>query len=84
MKWLNDPITNLPSVSLTMLLATFILVIASGGLEMFGLVKNTSLFGEMFYTTTALYFGRRLTIKGKLFTSEKAEEILEKVETKKE
>lgn len=78
--WVNDPVTKLPSVSLTMLLATFILVITAGALSMFGLVKDSSIFSEIFYSSVALYFGRRLNIANKTFSSDKAEEVINKIE----
>ena len=77
--WLKDPITQVPSVSLTLLVATFVLTVIAGGLQMSGCVQSTSLFAEMFYSAVALYFGRRLNIGGKAYTSDKAEEVKKEV-----
>jgi hypothetical protein len=77
--WVKDPVTDIPSVSLTLMVVTFVGVIVAGALNMAEVVKNTSLFGEIFYSSCALYFGRRLSFGGKNFSSEKAEEITKKV-----
>lgn len=78
--WVKDPITNLASVSLTILVISFTAVIVAGALNMAGVVQSTSLFSEVFYSCCALYFGRRFSFGGKAFTSDKAEEIKEKIE----
>jgi hypothetical protein len=78
--WIKDPSTDLPSVSLTLLVYTFVGTIIAGALNMAGVVSSTSLFSEIFYSSTALYFGRRLNFAGKQYTSEKADEIAKKVE----
>lgn len=78
--WVNDPATKTPSVSLSLLVVSFTAVIVAGALHMAGVVSNTSLFTEVFYSSTALYFGRRLNIAGKAFTADKAEEITKKVD----
>ena len=61
----QDPKQKEPSVSLTMLLVTFIVVLVAAGLDMAGKVKSTSVVTELFYACTALYFGRRFNIGGK-------------------
>lgn len=78
--WVKDPIQKLPSVSLTILVISLAAVIVAGALHMAGVVASTSLFSEVFYSSVALYFSRRLNISGKSFGSEKAEEIKEKIE----
>lgn len=77
--WLKDPITNVPSVSLTILVATFVLTVIAGAAHMSGYAQSTSLFAEMFYSATALYFGRRLNIGGKAYASDKTEEVKKEV-----
>ncbi len=77
--WVKDPVGKLPSVSLTLVMVTFVGVLVAGALEMAGVVKSTSLFGEIFYSSIALYFGRRMTIGNKNFSSDKAEEVVNKV-----
>lgn len=78
--WIKDPVGQLPSVSLTILMVTFVGVLTAGSLEMAGLVKSTSLFTEIFYSACALYFSRRMTFGNKNYSSEKAEEIKGKIE----
>ena len=46
---------------------------------MTGKVATTSIFPELTYSTIALYFGRRFSSNGKLYSSEQAETIVEKV-----
>jgi hypothetical protein len=65
--WITDPTTKLKSVSLTMLAVSFVVVLVSAGLHMADKVKDTSVVMELFYTTAALYFSRRVSIKGKDF-----------------
>lgn len=77
--WLKDPITHVRSVSLTLLVATFVFTILAGITHMLGYANSTSLFAEMFYSAVALYFGRRLRISGKTYTSAKAEEVEKEV-----
>lgn len=75
----KDPKDGGPSVSLTILVVSFICVLVAGTLHMFDKVSSTSLFSEVFYSAAALYFGRRIGIGGKVFSSEKAETIEKKV-----
>jgi hypothetical protein len=70
-----DPKTKEPSVSLTLLLISTIALIIIGSLHAAGIIQTTSIFTEMFYSTTALYFGRRFNISGKVFSSEKTKPI---------
>lgn len=78
--WVKDPSTGLKSVSLTILIVSFTAVIVAGSLNMAGVVATTSLFTEIFYASTALYFGRKMTVNNKNFSADKAEEIKEKIE----
>jgi hypothetical protein len=80
--WVQDPVQKSPSVSLTILVVTFLLVAGATVLHMLGKVSHTSAVVELFYSAAALYFGRRMSINGKSFSSEKAEEIASKVEAK--
>lgn len=81
MWFVTDPVNKLPSVSLTILIVAFTAVLVAGSLEMAGVVKSTSLFSEVFYSAVALYFGRRFSSNGKVFSSEKAQEIEKKLES---
>jgi hypothetical protein len=78
--WVDDPVTKLPSVSLTLLVVSFAAVIVAGALNMAGVVASTSLFSEVFYSTVALYFGRRMTVGSKVVSADKAEEIKTQLE----
>lgn len=60
MMWIKDPKTSKRSVSLTMLIVTGILCIAGAVTQMMGKIDSTSLLAELFYTSAALYGGRRL------------------------
>lgn len=83
--WVEDPKTKERSVSLTLLLVAASSCLVAGALEMFEVVKSTSIFSEMLYSFVALYFGRKVNIKGNNFSSEKAQEIENKInEVKKE
>lgn len=62
--YLTDPKTKEKSVSLTLMLVSFILALVAGGLEMAGLVKGTSISLELFWGTAGLYFGRKFTTRG--------------------
>ena len=77
--WVKDPVSKLPSVSLTLLVVSFTGVLVAGALNMAGVVSSTSLFSEVFYSCSALYFGRRLNFGGKNFSSDKAQEIETKI-----
>lgn len=78
--FVDDPVTKQKSVSLTLLVYTFAATMLAGALHMAGVVSQTSLFSEILYSSTALYFGRRMSISGKSFSSDKAEEISKKVD----
>lgn len=82
MSWMfiKDPVTKIKSVSLTLLVLSVCCAIIAGSLEMFGVVKTTSIFSEFMYSSLALYFGRRLNIGSKNFSSDKAESVKEKIE----
>lgn len=63
--WIKDPVTKKKSVSLTFTCIAFLGVLIAAGLQMANKIENTSVMTEVFYATTALYFGRRFTFKGK-------------------
>jgi len=60
--FIKDPKTGESSVSLTLMLVTFMGAVIASVLEMCNLVESTSLAAELFYATSALYFGRRFNI----------------------
>lgn len=71
--WWDDPVTKIKSASLTLVVWSFIVLVAVGVLQVFGKVSTTGPFLELFITCAALYFGRRVTFKGQVFASEKTE-----------
>ena len=76
--WIVDPTTKKDSVSLTLLMLSFLAVIIANGLEIAEVTKTSASVNEMFLTTAGLYFGRRLSFKGTQYgtdatTTEKAQ-----------
>ena len=59
--WLIDPSTGKPSVSLTLLIISFMALVIASGLHLKQLTNNTSSLLELFYACASLYFGRRLS-----------------------
>jgi hypothetical protein len=79
MAWIVDPKNKEASVSLTLLVVSLILLIIVGGLQVAKVIESVSIFPEMFYSSVALYFGRKMNVSGKLFSSEKAEQVEQKL-----
>lgn len=72
--WVKDPKDeNAPSVTLTLMVVSFLLVVAVGGLHLAGIVKETSIFLELFYGSLATYLGRRMSFGSKSFGQDKEE-----------
>lgn len=65
--YLKDPNTGLPSVSLTLMIASVVFLCAAGVAQMLGKVESVGPFTEMMYSFTALYFGRKFTVRGQAF-----------------
>lgn len=64
--FISDPSNNgQPSATLTFTCIALVCCVVAGFLEAFGKVKTTSLFLELFMTTSAMYLGRRFSFKGK-------------------
>lgn len=61
--YLRDPKTKEPSVSLTLLVLSFMALLVASTFHITGLVENTSGLNELFITTAGLYFGRRIQTK---------------------
>lgn len=57
--WLNDPKDKLPSVSLSLLMFSFVALIIASVLHMTGKINETSSLTELFYACGGLYFGRK-------------------------
>jgi len=62
--WLRDPKNRKRSVSLSLLAVSFVLVVGASTAQMLGLIENTGLAAEIFYSCCATYFGRRIKFKG--------------------
>jgi len=77
--WVNDPKDGSPSVSLTLLVISFIAVLAANVLQMLGKISNCGSLQELLYAFVALYFSRRFNFAGKSFTSDPAEDAVQKV-----
>lgn len=78
--WLLDPKTKERSVSLTLLVGSGVVLAVCGILQVLGKTQSVGPFSEMFYSCTALYFSRRLTISGKNYSSDPATQIEGKLE----
>ena len=79
--WILDPEhSNRLSVSLTIMVVSILILVITGILQIFDLVKTTGPFMEFTYSSMALYFGRKLSSKGNIFSAEKAQQIEEKIE----
>lgn len=63
--WLKDPKNKKPSVSLTLMVISFIIAIAVAILMVFKQVEQSGIILELFYGTSSLYFFRKLTFRGK-------------------
>jgi hypothetical protein len=77
--WVKDPVTKIESVSLTLSMVISFFTISLGVLQAFNKINNTGPFLEMFWSSWALYLGRRINLNGKIFSSEKEEKNEEKV-----
>ena len=59
--FLNDPKDKTPSVSLTLMVVSFITALGGAIAHMMGKVQDTSIVLEVFFATSSLYFGRKWT-----------------------
>lgn len=71
--FVQDPITKLPSVSLSNLVISIFFLLIAAGLDLAGKVKGTSIALEYFGVSAALYFSRRINVNGRSFTAEREE-----------
>jgi len=69
--YLTDPKDGKKSVSLTFVVITFVLVTGFSVGVAINKVEGIGPLMELFYACSALYFGRRLNIGNKIFSSEK-------------
>jgi len=59
--WIVDPRTKEQSVSVTLLITSFVICVIAIGLEISGVVKSTSVAFELYGAAAALYAGRKFT-----------------------
>lgn len=71
--WLKDPKDSKPSVSLTLMVISFVALLAASTFHLAKLTENTSSLTELFMTTCGLYFGRRIQLKSGNALEAKAE-----------
>ena len=69
--FIQDPITKLPSVSLSNLVISILFLLVAASLDLAGKVKGTSIALEYFGVSSALYFSRRINVNGRSFTAER-------------
>ena len=77
---LIDPRTKQRSISFTMLIITFIALLVSQGLLIFGKVNNTGQLLEIFISTCSLYFGTHVIYKGQEYGADKVQKIEQTIE----
>lgn len=79
---LDDPnkAPGVKSVSLTLSVLMTIITTTLGIAQALGKIQSLGPFLEMFWSSWALYLGRRLNINGKSFSADKAEKLTKKVE----
>lgn len=73
---LTHPEEGKQSLSLTLLAFCFVALTTAGVLEIVGKTTTCGPFENMFYTSVALYFGRRFSVNGKSFTADQTSEEL--------
>jgi len=73
--WIKDPISKLPSVSLSILLLSVVLVLLGVLSNFFVFLKgiNVDAAFNFFLVSAGLYFGRKLSFNGKSIDNEKEE-----------
>lgn len=83
--WIKDPKTGEPSVSLTLLMVSFIAILIASFMNIADFTSKFGLLQEVFYSMVGLYFLRRANIKTKYFdTSAAIVGALEEASNKKE
>jgi hypothetical protein len=68
--WIKDPKSNEKSVSLTLMSIAFVIACLLVIGEALGKCKANSAYLELFYATAALYFSRKVNVKGSSFSME--------------
>jgi hypothetical protein len=63
LSWLKDPITKAPSVALTLLVLSTVLMVTGVVMECFTSVRSTHLLDELFGAAIALYGGHMVAFR---------------------
>lgn len=74
--WINSPTDGKPSVSLSLMIISFAVAMVISILQVFKAVESGGMCLEIFYATSALYFGNKFTARGKSI-----EVVAEKIES---
>jgi hypothetical protein len=61
--WIKDPLTNQPSVALTLLMIATALMLGGIAMECFTNLRSTHLLDELFGSAIALYGGHLITFR---------------------
>ena len=77
--WITDPRTKLPSVTLTLGVFTLVLLVGVGFLNIYHKVDSVGPFESMFWSSCALYLGRRINIGGKSYSSDQANQAQQEI-----
>ena len=72
--WINDPKTGEPSVSLTLLVISFIAILIASFMSIAELTNKFGMLQEIFYSMVGLYFLTKANIKTKYFDSSSTKE----------
>ena len=67
--YLLDPKNDLKSVTLTFLVISYVLLVIAYVLQAGEYIKSVGYLPELFYSCSALYFGRRVKIGDKVFSA---------------
>lgn len=76
---LTDPKTKQKCVSFTLLVVTFVVMLVTQGMYMYGKLANSGQIVEIFYSVCVLYFGTNSKFGNQVFSSDKAEKIVDQV-----
>ena len=79
--WLTDPKTKDKSVSLTLMVVSFVVLLGASTLHLSHITENTSSLLELFYATAGLYLGRKFTGKSGNDIEAKVETVEEKLKS---
>lgn len=79
--WIEDPKTKDPSVSLTLAVFCTVIIVGVGFLNIYGKVGSLGPFENMFWSSWALYLGRRISVNGKSYSSDQVQQEIKEITT---